>query len=36
MLRNKWVKRLLCVIVSLFGLLLLAAGGMAFYLMARR
>lgn len=32
MFRNKWVKRLLCVIVSLFGLLLLAAGGMPFYL----
>lgn len=32
MLRNKWVRRLLCVIICLFGLLLLAAGGLAFYL----
>lgn len=32
MLRNKWVKRLLCVIICLLGLLLLAAGGLAFYL----
>ncbi len=32
MLRNKWVRRLLCVIICLLGLLLLAAGGLAFYL----
>lgn len=32
MLRNKWVKRLLCVIICLLGLLLLATGGLAFYL----
>lgn len=32
MLRNKWVKRLLCVIICLLVLLLLATGGLAFYL----